>query len=213
MAVTGKKDFTKEIKAAYRYSVEGDPSLLLNLILEITIGNRGKLFVLRDKQGVSIYSYYISPSAFGRGDVRDSELLDKTLQLGVSETKVAQTIMNKIQEYGLPNISACVIIENLARASFDYLRPLVNALFTSWPEEWRQDLFGQLHEILHGDAQLVTVIAGIKRELKNQLPFLMQLYRDMYAETLVESDITDDALTNIARALIGFIEAQYGADV
>ena len=81
MSNTEKRDFTKEIKLAYRnYSVEHDSDLLLGLIMEIAAGNRGKLFVLRDKDGTPIYSYFISPLSSQYGAVKDSHDSERTVK-------------------------------------------------------------------------------------------------------------------------------------
>jgi hypothetical protein len=212
MVESAKKDFTKEVKMAYRNSLQGDTSLLLGLILEITVGNRGKLFVLRDKEGKSIYSYYISPSAFEHGDVKDSHYENRTIQLGISEVTVAQTIIQKIKECGLGNIAGCVIVENLAKATFDYLKPLVEAIFEGWPDEFQNSVFEKLKEILYGEANLGNVIALIKNQLGSDLPAIVQPYQELYKENLVANDITDDTLIHIAEAIVWYIEQKYGAD-
>ena len=212
MVMTKKKDFTKEVKTAYRNSVDGDAGLLLGLIMEITAGNRGKLFVLRAKDGNPIYSYYISPSALNSGNVRDSHNIEKTIQLSMSEAKVTRTIIEKIQEYRLANIGACVVIENLTTATFDYLKPFVTAIFDYWDAEFRSSTFDQLKAVLYGDVKLKSVIMSLRNRLQGQLPEIVALYRDIFGEDLAVSDVEDDALTNIAKAIVWYIEQEYGAE-
>jgi hypothetical protein len=170
MIKTEKKDFTKEVKTAYRNSVDGDPGLLLSLIMEITAGYRGKLFVLRTRDGNPVYSYYISPSALESGNTRDSHNVDRTIQLAMSEAKVTRAIIEKIREYGSSNIGSCVVIENLTTASFDYLKPFVAAIFDYWDVAFRSSVFDQLKAVLYGDLKLKSVILALRDKLAGELP-------------------------------------------
>lgn len=208
-----KTDFTKEIKTAYRNSLtSGGDSLLISLVLEIAASNRGKLFLLRDKTGIPIYSYYISPSVFEYGDIKDSEHIARTIQLGIPETGVARSVANKIQEYGLANISACVVIENLARASFEYLTPFVEALYENWDADFQQAIMDKLREVLYGNARLEDALSLIVTHMNTQYEQIVQLYRELYHEPLIATDINPDVIENLAKAIIWFIEHHYGAE-
>lgn len=212
MVKTEKRDYTKEVKTAYRNAVDEDAGLLLGLIMEITAGNRGKLFVIRARDGNPIYSYYISPSALTSGNVRDSHNVDRTIQLSMSEAKVTRTVIEKIQEYGLNNIGACVVVENLTTASFDYLKPFVAAMFDLWGTDYQTNLLDQLKSVLYGDEKLKSVIMSLRNKLHDQLPEMVTIYRDLFGEDLAASDVEDDALTNIAKALVWYIEQEFGAE-
>ena len=147
-----------------------------------------------------------------KGNVRDSHNVERTIQLSMSEAKVTRTVIEKIQEYGLNNIGACVIVENLTTASFDYLKPFVAAIFEFWGGEYRASTLDQLRGVLFGDVKLKSVIISLRNKLQSQLSELVAIYRDLFGEDLAISDVQDDALTNIAKALVWHIEQEYAAE-
>ena len=211
MSNTEKQNFTKEIKIAYRnYLVDYDSDLLLGLIMEITAGHRGKLFVLRDKDGTPVYSYFISPLSSELGAVKDSHEPERTVQLGVPEVKVAKSIIFKIDEYGIGNIGACEVIDSVAKASYDFLYPFVKNIYEHWSEDFKKKIFQGLQNVLFGNNGIEAVHDIIKNELKTDPERLVQLYQFLYDGQITIGDIDDHALNNISKGVIWFIEQEYG---